>query len=227
MAHRLTPQAMLLLYKCYVRPVVEYSVVVWSFRLRSSELTELDRVQARFARSYLRKRKIRIDFSTSKQDLNKKANIERFESLLYRRQFISLGTMHKFIFKYRRCLASFHFNITQSARRPNKIILPKAKTTSKSLFLFQTSLLWNCLPPRLIAEPSIIVFKNELRKLTCKHSASLSGMPTPCTYPPVCSPTHSRCTTFTFRYFHFSSYVYMYILQSGEPLDRRQASGSS
>ena len=178
MAHRLTPQAMMLLYKCYVRPVIEYSVVVWSFRLRSSDLTELDRVQARFARSYLRKRKIQIDFNTPKQDLNKKANIE---SLLYRRQFLSLVTMHKFIFKYRRCLASFHFNITQSARRPNKIILPKAKTTSKSLFLFQTSLLWNCLPPRLTAEPSIIVFKNELRKLTCKHSASLSGMPTPCT----------------------------------------------
>ena len=159
-------------------PVIEYSVVVWCFRLRSSDLTELDRVQARFARSYLRKRKIQIDFNTPKQDLNKKANIE---SLFYRRQFLSLVTMHKFIFKYRRCLASFHFNIMQSARRPNKIILPKAKTTSKSLFLFQTSLLWNCLPPRLTAEPSIIVFKNELRKLTCKHSASLSGMPTPCT----------------------------------------------
>ena len=114
----------------------------------------------------------------------------------------SLVTMHKFIFKYRRCLASFHFNITQSARRPNKIILPKAKTTSKSLFLFQTSLLWNCLPPRLTAEPSIIVFKNELRKLICKHSASLSGMPTPCTYPPPpCAPLRIHAaqlfTTFT------------------------------
>ena len=129
--------------------------------------------------------------------------IRNIESLLYRRQFLSLVTMHKFIFKYRRCLASFHFNITQSARRPNKIILPKAKTTSKSLFLFQTSLLWNCLPPRLTAEPSIIVFKNELRKLTCKHSASLSGMPTPCTYPPPppCAPQRIHAaqlfTTFT------------------------------
>ena len=37
MAYRLTPQAMMLLYKCYVRPVIEYSVVVWSFRLRSSD----------------------------------------------------------------------------------------------------------------------------------------------------------------------------------------------
>ena len=63
----------MLLYKCYVRPVIEYSVVVWSFRLRSSDLTELDRVQARFARSYLRKRKIQIDFNTPKQDLNKKS----------------------------------------------------------------------------------------------------------------------------------------------------------
>ena len=108
MSHRLTPQAMMHLYKCYVRPVIEYSVVVWSFRLRSSDLTELDRVQARFARSYLRKRKIRIDFNTPKQDLNKKANIESlllpqavFKLSYYAQIYFQVSTLPSFIpFQY-------------------------------------------------------------------------------------------------------------------------------
>ena len=137
----------------------------------------VDKLQARFIRSYLRRRKFRFVFDTPMQDLNAFAKLE---SLQYRRQFISLVTLHKFIFKYRNTLAQFSFNISRSERRPNKIILPKALTTSKSLFLFKTSLLWNCLPPTLTSESSVHVFKRELRKHSCQYSCLLAGMPLPC-----------------------------------------------
>ena len=186
MAQRLTPKAMMLLYKSYVRPVIEYGVVVWAYRLPASDLCELDKLQARFIRSYLRRRKFRFAFDTPKQDLNAFAKLE---SLQYRRQFISLVTLHKFIFKYRNTLAQFSFNISRSERRPNKIILPKALTTSKSLFLFKTSLLWNCLPPTLTSESSVHVFKREscanilvsiqVYSLACRYPVHRSPPPPP------------------------------------------------
>ena len=98
--------------------------MVWAYRLPASDLCELDKLQARFIRSYLRRRKFRFAFDTPKQDLNEFAKLE---SLQYRRQFISLVTLHKFIFKYRNTLAWLSsvliFPVVRDA--PTKVSSPK------------------------------------------------------------------------------------------------------
>ena len=124
MSQQLTPAAMIILYKGFVRPVIEYSCTVWSFRTNKKLMTILDQLQARFARALLKKKKIAFDYTSSKSVLNSKCSLE---SLAYRRQIISLTTFHRYIFHHRDYLADFHFNITNSERRPNKIILPKFK----------------------------------------------------------------------------------------------------
>ena len=135
---------MIILYKGFVRPVIEYSCTVWSFGSNKKPMTTLDQLQARFARALLKKKKNAFDYTSSKSVLNSKCSLE---SLAYRRQIISLTTFHRYVFHHRDYLADFHFKITNSERRPNKIILPKFKSLSKSLFMFRTAFLWNCLPP--------------------------------------------------------------------------------
>ena len=139
MSQQLTPSAMIILYKGFVRPVIEYSCTVWSFGSNKKPMTTLDQLQARFARALLKKKKIAFDYTSSKSVLNSKCSLE---SLAYRRQIISLTTFHRYVFHHRDYLADFHFKITNSERRPNKIILPKFKSLSKSLFMFRIELLF-------------------------------------------------------------------------------------
>ena len=146
MSRQVTPSAMIILYKGFVRPVIEYSCTVWSFGSNKKPMIPLDQFQARFARALLKKKKIAFDYTSSKSVLlvNSKCSLE---SLAYRHQIISLTTFHRYVFHHRGYLADFHFKITNSERRPNKIILPKFKSLSKSHIIFRTAILWNCLPP--------------------------------------------------------------------------------
>ena len=86
----------------------------------------------------------------------------------------------KLLIHHRDYLADFHFKITNSERRPNKIILPKFKSLSKSLFMFRTAILWNCLPPSLTSEASLYKFKAALRKFTADYAYAINGIPPPC-----------------------------------------------
>ena len=118
-----------------------------------------------------------FDYTSSKSVLNSKCSLE---SLAYRRQIISLTTFHRYVFHHRDYLADFHFKITNSERRPNKIILPKFKSLSKSLFMFRTAILLNCLPPSLTSEASLYKFKAALRKFTADYTYAINGIPPPC-----------------------------------------------
>ena len=54
----------MILYKGYVRPVVEYAAAVWSCRLTAKHTETLEKIQARFVRSYLKK-KIKFQYETT------------------------------------------------------------------------------------------------------------------------------------------------------------------
>ena len=93
--------------------------------------------ESRYCATAVIRKKIAFDYTSSKSVLNSKCSLE---SLAYRRQIISLTTFHRYVFHHRDYLADFHFKITNSERRPNKIILPKFKSLSKSLFMFRTAI---------------------------------------------------------------------------------------
>ena len=60
-----------LMYKCYVRPTVEYATPVWMFDLSSVCVNKLDKLQATAARAYLTSRNRNVpDWMTPKDDLN-------------------------------------------------------------------------------------------------------------------------------------------------------------
>ena len=154
-----------------------YTCFVGFIGSNKKPMATLDQLQARFARALLKKKKIAFDYTSSKSVLNSKRSLE---SLAYRRQIISLTTFHRYVFRHRDYLADFHFKITNSERRPNKIILPKFKSLSKSLFMFRTAILWNCLPPSLTSEASLYKFKAALRKFTADYAYAINGIPPPC-----------------------------------------------
>ena len=60
MSQQLTPSAMIILYKGFVRSVIEYSCTVWSFGSNKKPMTTLDQLQARFARALLKKKKLHL-----------------------------------------------------------------------------------------------------------------------------------------------------------------------
>ena len=77
-----------LLYKCYVKPLLEYAVPVWLFAMSSTQSCTLDRLQATAARSYLmRKTRQLLTWTISKNVLN---HLCEWESLQWRRQILPL-----------------------------------------------------------------------------------------------------------------------------------------
>ena len=55
------------MYKCYVRPTVEYATPVWMFDLSSVCVNKLDKLQAKAARAYLTSRNRNVpDWMTPK-----------------------------------------------------------------------------------------------------------------------------------------------------------------
>ena len=165
----------LLLYKCYVRPTVEYAVPVWCFSLTVAQLSALDILQARVCRRILKSFNIPVDFHESKGNLNEMCHLQ---SLKYRRQYLSLILMYKFIHFHPEYLERFNVSVTHSARRPNKLVFKKHGKYLSSLFIFRIGMLWNCLPPAITAVSNLSDFKNILSTYTSKYQFVCSGIPT-------------------------------------------------
>ena len=174
MSSTLPASAATLLYKAYVRPVVEYATPVWALWLKQSQLQSLEILQASAVRCFLRKLHISFDFDSPKAKLNELCGLK---SLQYRRQIFFLRTLHKIIHKHPEFLRLSNLSISTIARRPNKVVFHSNGTHTSRSFLFVISTLWNCLPPSLTSLEHPHVFRSALRKATMNYR--FSGIPSP------------------------------------------------
>ena len=163
------------LYKCYVRPLLEYAIPIWMFSLSNPLSNTLDRLRATAARAYLAsKLKCQPDWMTPKEELNR---LSSWESLAWRRQILSLVYFHHL---FRQCpyiLSHFHFHPSQMPRRPCSIVLPQSGSSFSKSPLFLLSIAWNKLPENIRAITAPSAFNSEIRKLLSAHMFSLKEVP--------------------------------------------------
>ena len=178
MCHRLPVGTVMLLYKGYVRPVVEYAPLVWCYRLTNSQLNKLDMLQASFIRTLLFKMNIQFDRYETKSTLN---SLAKLESLQFRRHFMAIVYFFKLVHYDPEYLDSCGLLKSSSARRPNKFKIPRYKRFSSSLFLYKICRYWNCLPPNLTSLSNIVAFKSRLRRHYAEYVFATGGVP-----PPTC-----------------------------------------
>lgn len=176
MGRYLPGNAILTLYKAYVRPAIEYSAAVWCFTINKTHLKLLDILQARVCRRFLRSSKIAFDPLESKENLNLMCGLQ---SLEYRRQYISLVILFKIIHLNPEYLARFKIMISSSARRPNKLVFNAHGRHMSKLFFHSVGRLWNSLPAELTAINSLAEFKTQLLKHSSTYHANCNGIPKP------------------------------------------------
>ena len=174
MGRSLQADAIILLYKSYVRPAVEYAIPVWCFRITQAQITALDILQAKICRRILKSCHQNFEYDESKENLNKLCSLQ---SLKYRRQIISLVTLFKFIHFHPNYLEQFNIYITKSTRRPNKLVFNNHGRVLSSLFMHRIGNMWNCLPPSLTSLDNLSKFTCALRHFTLKYQFSCNGIP--------------------------------------------------
>ena len=174
MGRSLQADAIILLYKSYVRPAVEYAIPVWCFRITQAQITALDILQAKICRRLLKSCHQNFEYDESKENLNKLCSLQ---SLKYRRQIISLVTLFKFIHFHPNYLEQFNIYITKSTRRPNKLVFNNHGRVLSSLFMHRIGTMWNCLPPSLTSLDNLSKFTCALRHFTLKYQFSCNGIP--------------------------------------------------
>ena len=173
MGPRLPPSCIILLYKSYVRPAIEYAIPVWYTRLTAEQLTAFDLLQAKICRTFLRAKKIPFARHETKENLNRQCFLE---SLQYRRQTLSLFLLHKHIYTHPDYLSAFNVSLSKSARRPNKLVFSTHGTTRSKLFIHRIGTLWNCLPPTLTSIESPHTFRKALLKHTYTYQFHCKGI---------------------------------------------------
>ena len=152
---------------------VEYAVSVWFLRIPLAQLSLLDMLQAKVCRRLLRSAKVTSDPHESKDNLN---SLCVLESLQYRRLYLSMIIMFKYVHFHPDYLASFHILKSRSERRPNKLIFNNHGRISSSLFLHRIGKLWNCLPPSLTSIDSLSQFRQALRVHWAKYTFTCRGI---------------------------------------------------
>jgi len=165
MSKFIPPSALTILYKCFIRPTIEYAIPIWIFKLTSAEKDTLDKLQARAARSYLHALQKPQDWMTAKDSLNVLA---KWDSIHWRRQILSLCYFHHIYYQFPLLLEEFQFLKSNSARRPYSLRLPKASTHFAKSFLFLLSKEWNKLPGSICSIPH----PGKFNKLIRDHYAS-------------------------------------------------------
>ena len=139
----LPPSALCILYKCFIRPTIEYAVPVCMSSLNAIQKSTLDKLQAKAARSYLFALGKPPHHLTTKENLNK---ICQWESVQWRRQILSLCYYHHVVHQFPQLLEEFQFRKSVSPRHPMTIRLPPASTCFSKFSLFCLSVEWNKLP---------------------------------------------------------------------------------
>ena len=174
MSQYLPSDAILILYKSYVRPVLEYAIPVWYHRLTKSQLHFFDLLQAKLCRRYLRTKEVAFNPHESKENLNILCHLQ---SLHFRRQILSLVVLFKFIHHHSDYLAQFRISLSSSKRRPNKLVFQSHGRYSSSLFLHKTGKLWNSLPPAITSLDSLVEFKKQLNRIMFNYKFCCTGIP--------------------------------------------------
>ena len=164
-----------ILFKSYVRPLLEYGIPVWMFSLSSIQSDTLDKLQATACRAYLlSKSKSQPSWTTPKHDLNSQCN---WESLEWRRQILALAYFHHVFYAIPSLLFEFGFRLSHSPRHPSSVILPKSGTYLAKSPLFLLSIAWNKLPEDVRSLESPSKFKCAVRRHFASHKFSLKGIP--------------------------------------------------
>lgn len=176
MGKHLSPPAIISLYKGYVRPTIEYASPIWCFSITKAQLQSLDVLQARVVRRFLSRKNIPFNRDDHKSDLNAAAFLE---SLQYRRQFMHLIILFKYIHFHPQYLAMFHITLSHSPRRPNKLNFNAHGRHLSTLFLYQTGRLWNCLPPSITELTTLADFRPALTKYYKRYAFDTTGVPYP------------------------------------------------
>lgn len=174
MAQYLPFSAINLLYKCYVRPTIEYALPVWLLHIDCHQVLTFDKLQASAARALLFcKLKQKPDWLTPKESLNRMCD---WASLQWRRHVLGLVYYHHVYYHFFSLLDGFGFQKSRNSRHSTSIILPRAGSTFVKSFLFQFSIAWNKLPEttRCLTSPS--KFKRQIRKDFISYKFKLSGL---------------------------------------------------
>ena len=179
MGRHLPSSHILLLYKSYVRPAIEYAIPVWSFRITSAQLESLDVLQAKVCRRLLKLAKITFDIYESKSNLNRLCHLE---SLQFRRIFISLVVLFKYINFHPEYLSRFAITISCHVVP----VGPKSSFLTHMVVFFHPfsyrKLVLFGLPPRLTTLDSLSEFKRHLRIHIAKYQFDCTGTPLMCNH---------------------------------------------
>ena len=175
MAKHLPSSAISLLFKCYVRPTVEYASSIWSSGVSVKESTTIDKLQATAARHYLlSKHKKFPDWLTPKDELNKRCG---WESLLWRRQILGLAYFHHIFHTFFALFSKFNFRKSSNPRRPTFLVFPnRAGPSFVKGFLFQYAITWNKLSEETRSLPAH-KFKSQIRRDYDDFKYLCSGIP--------------------------------------------------
>jgi len=174
MSRNIPQSALTILYKCFIRPTIEYAIPVWTFELNAAEKDTLDKLQARAARSYLAARGRPQDWLTPKVTLNELSN---WDSLQWRRQILSLCYFHHVVFQFPSLLEELQFNKSTSSRHPNLIRLPRALSHFAKSFIFKISIEWNKLPEKLRSVTKPSTFNEQIREHYSASKFCINGIP--------------------------------------------------
>ena len=163
----------ILLYKTYIRPIVEYNTSIWTPHL-ITEIRQIEAVQKRFTRKLCQK--LNISF----KDYKHRLGLLNIESLEYRRIKFDLILLYK-IFNN---LIDVDFNqlfklseVTDKYNlRRHVLHLQKPKFAKTSIrnnfFSYRIINIWNRLPEVCVCSPTLAVFKKNLNStnLYCVHN---------------------------------------------------------
>ena len=164
-----------LLYKCYVRPTLEYAIPIWFPSLSTLQCNKLTKLQATAARNYIFARdKARPDWLTPKKKLNA---LSRWESLQWRRQILALVYFHHVFYKFPAVLIENAFLVSHSTRHPTSILLPRSSAYISKSFLFLLSIAWNKLPEDVRSFTSPCKFNKAVRRYYNNFQFDPSGIP--------------------------------------------------
>ena len=151
------------LYKTLVRPILEYACPVWSPHL-AKDIHEIDKVQRRASRIALNQRRQEMAYE-------ERCKLLKWNSLVRRREFLSLVECYKIVFNLNGLNFSDYFELCRNTKtrsnHPYKIQTKLAKLNCyKHSFFVKIIKSWNDLPCNVIDcrdRPNVKKFKLRLK----------------------------------------------------------------
>ena len=152
-----------MLYKTYIRPIMEYNVSIWAPQ-SISDIKLAESIQKTFTRKLCKKLNIKYESYADR------LTILQIESLEYRRVKFDLILLYKILnnIVHANNENLFLFSNIQNSynlRRHSLHLLkpPLVKTSTRTNFFSHRIInIWNNLPDSIVTSPSLIIFKQRL-----------------------------------------------------------------